>query len=226
MSPAAAEMLTVHGPLAIGLWVAFGCAAVPVPVWPLLILAGALAEAGAVAGGPVVAAALTGALAGDAAGYLIGRGGGGLRARLAARPRIAPVVAAAEGRLAANAFGAVFVTRWLVAPLGPYVNIAAGMARVPVWRVLPPAVLGRALWIVGYFALGWAFADALETLGATIGEITRWVAALAAAGMALWLMRARRRVRRQRSAAVSADIQARNAASGGQSARASGQTSQ
>jgi membrane protein DedA with SNARE-associated domain len=211
-----AAILTDWGPAAVGLWVAIGCAAVPVPVWPLLILAGALAEAGQLAALPVVVAALVGAMAGDAAGYALGRGGGRLRARLAAAPRVAPVLHAAEQRLRENVTAAVFVTRWLVAPLGPYVNIAAGMARIAAWRVFGPALAGRAVWIVGYFALGWVFADALETLGATVGEVARWIGVLAVAGMALWLLRARFRVQRQRRAAGSAARRARNAASAGE----------
>ncbi|MFN6976703.1 MAG: DedA family protein [Gemmobacter sp.] len=225
MSPAGGEFLSEYGPQALGLWVALGCAAVPVPVWPLLLLAGALASAGQVEAGPLALAALAGAMAGDGAGYLLGRSGGGLRARLAARPRIAPVLAAAEARLEANAAAAVFLTRWLVAPLGPYVNIAAGMAGLALWRVVPPALAGRGLWIGGYLVLGWVFADALEAAQATVGAIIRWVLAVGAAGTGLWLLRARWRMR-QRKAAVSAASQDRKAASGAEASRVSGQTSQ
>jgi membrane protein DedA with SNARE-associated domain len=219
MSPTASTILNDYGPVAVALWVAIGCAAVPVPVWPLLILAGALAEAGTIAGAPMLAAALAGAMAGDAAGYALGRGGGRLRARLAAQPRIAPVLAAAEARLAANAVAAVFFTRWLVAPLGPYVNIAAGIARIAVWRVLPPALAGRMLWVGGYLALGWAFGDAVDAVGATVGEIARGILLLAVVMTVLWFLRASWRVRRRRAAAAG---EARQAARDSEAARAPG----
>jgi membrane protein DedA with SNARE-associated domain len=163
-------------------------------------------------------------VAGDLGGYALGRRGAGLRARLAARPRIGPVLAAAEARLRANAAAAVFVSRSVAAPLGPYVNLAAGLAALPVGRFAATAAAGRALWIGGYFAAGWVFGH--ELAGASALQVAAATAALAAVVMLLWLVRARRRVRRQRSAAVSAASQSRKAASGGQAARASGQTSQ
>jgi len=216
MTDLLAVALADYGALALWGVVYVSCLFMPIPTWAVLMLSGALVAGGILAPLAVAVAAVTGAVAGDQTGYWAGRRAGSLRARLAGRPRIGALVAAAEGRLLHNVSGTVFFTRWLVAPLGPYVNVAAGATGVGFWRFTLPALAGRGLWLGGYVALGWAFADRLEEAGARVGQIMGGLAVLAVLGVAGWLAVARWRVRRgQRRAAVSPASQSRNATSGG-----------
>lgn len=224
MTPDWPALLLTLGPVALLLTVALGCGLLPVPLWPVMLLAGALGQAGEISAATVLGAGLAGAMLGDALGYAAGRSTKGLRDGLRHRPRLGPLIALAEARLQANAFAAVFLTRWLIAPLGPYVNLAAGFLRVAPWRFGAAALAGRALWLGGYFTLGWVFARELDSLGANMSQISRAVLLLAAAGAGLWLLRAWWRVRAQRRSAVAAASQSRKAATGGWAARASGQT--
>jgi membrane-associated protein len=194
------ELIALAGLPALALAVLVGCLAAPVPIWPAMLLLGALAAEGMVAPVPVLVAAGLGAVAGDGLGYLAGRRAGRVQSWLMGRPGVGGLIAEAGARLARRAGAAVFLSRWLVAPLGPCVNLAAGVTGVPPGRFWPPALAGRALWLGGYFALGWVFAAERERLGLAIGQALAVVPGLmvvAAVGWGLW---ARRRLARRRAA--------------------------
>lgn len=195
-----AEALALAGPPVLALAVLVGCLAVPIPIWPAMLLLGALASQGLVAPAPVLAAALLGAVAGDALGYAAGRREGRIKSWLLSRPGVGGLIALAGQRLAAGPWVAVFLSRWLVAPLGPYVNLAAGLTGLGPARFWPPALAGRAFWLGGYFSLGWVFAAERERLGIAIGQgLNLILAAVLAAGLG-WLAWARWRLARRRAA--------------------------
>ena len=81
----------------------------------------------------------------------------------------------------------VFLSRWLVSALGPYVNLAAGAARVGWARFTLAAIAGEAVWVGMYVGLGFVFAARIDAIGATVPSV---LAALAAAGVAALLGRA------------------------------------
>lgn len=99
----------------------------------------------------------------------------------------------------------------------------AGAAQVGWALMTAHSLAGRAAWVAGHAGIGWVFADALDVAGATVGQtvlaITLFALGLVALrlGLGAW---------RHRRAAVSAASHDRKASSGGQPARASGQTSQ
>jgi membrane protein DedA with SNARE-associated domain len=192
--------LALAGLPALALAVMVACLAAPIPIWPAMLVLGGMAAEGLVAPGPVLAAALLGAVAGDGLGYAAGRRGGRVKSWLMGRPAVGGLIAEAGARLAARPWVAVFLSRWLVAPLGPYVNLAAGLTGLPPRRFWPPVLAGRALWLGGYLALGWAFAAQRAALGLAIGQgLTLVSGAVLAAGLG-WVAWARWRLARRRAA--------------------------
>lgn len=154
-------------------------ASLGVPMLPgslMVLVAGTLAAAGEL---PVVATALTAlcaALIGDQLGYLIGRLFG---PRLAARK--GPTTARALALLAARGPMAVFLSRWLIAPLGPAMNVVAGAGGLRWPRFLVADLSGEIVWVAGYMGLGAAFAPFIPQIAELSSDITTLLAALAVA---------------------------------------------
>lgn len=214
---------TTWGAPALLALVFLSCLLVPIPASLMILFAGALVATGAMPLWAALAAPYAGVVLGDQAAYWAGRGAGGPLRRLLARRGAAPLVAVAEARLRENAAATLFLSRWLITPIAPYVTVLAGAARVGWAAMTAHSVAGRAIWVAGYVAMGWAFADTLDAAGASIGQTVLGITGLAVALVALRLAVGAWRHRR---AAVSAASQDRKASSGGHPARASGQTSQ
>jgi membrane protein DedA with SNARE-associated domain len=88
----------------------------------------------------------------------------------------------------------VFFSTWLVAPLGPWVNVAAGAAGMGALRFTLWDALGEAIWVAIYVGLGYAFAANIGALSSILGNAVASVTALAiAAGLAVLLVRAARK---------------------------------
>jgi len=163
------------------------CIALPIPASLIMLAAGAFIAAGDLQLVPVLTAAWSGAVAGDQTGYFIGRRGGGpLLARLSARRGAAKMVTRATASLNRHAGLAVFLSRWLISPLGPYVNFAAGAAQVSWLRFSLPGAAGEVIWVGLYIGLGWFFAGQVADLGQTTTTVGL---ALAAAVLAFLLGR-------------------------------------
>ena len=117
---------------------------VPLPITLLLIIAGSMVSQGAMNLWWAIGAAGAGSILGDQAGYAIGRWGGpavvtklshvfGKRASL-------PAV---EAKTEAWGGAGIYITRWLLSPLGPWVNLASGTAGYPWHRFLFWDALGE-----------------------------------------------------------------------------------
>lgn len=173
------------------------CLALPVPSSLAMLAGGAFAAVGDLGLAQVTAAALAGAVLGDQAGYQVGRMGGPLLDRLTARPRSRPMIARARAMLADRGWAAVFFTTWLFSPLGPWMNFAAGAARMRWARFSSASVLGESVWVVGYVGLGWSFASQIDRIAALVGNASGALAAGLAAVVVLRVLwwRARHRGR-------------------------------
>lgn len=187
-----------------GLWLVAGttflsCLALPVPASLVMLAAGGFAAAGDLVLWQVVGAAFGGAVAGDHAGFILGRRAGGpILDRLARRPGRSAAIAHARSHVRDRGTAAVFLSRWLLSPLGPYVNLAGGAAGLPLRRFTPPDLAGEAIWVAVYTGLGYIFADRIVALGAVLGNAS---GALAAGAVALALGLRLRQALRARHAA-------------------------
>lgn len=178
--------LGLYGPPVLFLVLLVGAVGVPTPGSLLLLVAGSFVEQGEMSLWPVLALALAGAVVGDNLGYALGRWGGRrLFARFERRGG-ARRLASAEGWLKRWGGGGVFLSRWLLSPLGSPVNLAAGATEYPWPRFLLYDLAGEALWVVIYVLLGEFFSDSVEELGSFLGDFTWAAVGLLAAALLGW----------------------------------------
>lgn len=164
-----------------GLWLLaattfLSCLALPFPASILMLTAGGFAAAGDLVLWQAVLAAATGAVAGDQLGFWAGRGFGTLvLAQLRADPGRDRLLAKADALMDRRGLVAVFLSRWLVSPLGPYVNLVAGSTGYGWPRFTAAGVVGEVVWAGLYVGFGYGFAGNLEAatdmLGSVLGMI-------------------------------------------------------
>ena len=178
-----------------GLWLiavtTFGsCLAVPFPASIIMLAAGGFAASGDLVLWQVVAAAVGGAVLGDQVGYGAGLlGGARILDRVAQSPTRAGVIAKAQAVMDRRGGIAVFLTRWLFSPLGPYVNLISGSMRHSWARFTFWGVAGEAVWCGLYSVMGSAFGGNLEAASAMLGNILGLLAAgTAVLGLGWWLL--------------------------------------
>ncbi|ANT59061.1 hypothetical protein AYJ57_01000 [Salipiger sp. CCB-MM3] len=164
----------------------------------MVLVAGTLAAAGEL---PIVATALTAlcaALLGDQLGYWLGRllGTRLLGGRLAARQ--GPTLERALALLSERGAMAVFLTRWLIAPLGPAMNLVTGAGGLPWLRFALADLAGELVWVSAYMGLGAAFAPFIPQIAQLSSDVTTLLAALAVALAAGLLLRRHRHHRHDR----------------------------
>lgn len=189
MTEALIGLVAGHGTWLLAAITFLSCLALPVPASLAMMAAGAFVAVGDLSGTEVIAAALVGAVAGDQAGYALGRRAKAWLARLALRGGLGVRIGTARSYLAARGGRAVFLSRWLVSPLGPYVNLAAGAAGLDWRRFSMASLAGECLWVGLYVGLGWAFGTQIDLVADLAGWALTAVAASAAAvfsGRALW----------------------------------------
>lgn len=162
------------------------CLAVPVPTSLMMLAAGAFVASGDLGLVPAVAAAFLGAVLGDQAGFGLGRGvGAALTGWLRRRPGRARLLAQAEGLVAVRGAVAVFLSRWLFSPLGPYVNLLAGGAGMGRARFTAMSAAGEAVWVAVYIGLGFGFADQLAAVAGVLADSVGLLTSALLAGLAL-----------------------------------------
>jgi membrane-associated protein len=163
------------------------CLALPIPASILMLAAGGFVASGDLNLYGTTGAALAGAVAGDQTGYLAGRkGGSGLIAWMGRR---AAPVARATDLLARRGGIAIFLTRWLISALGPYINVAAGAAGLPWARFTIWGIAGELVWVSLYVGLGYSFTGNLAEASAMALNILGFLGAGAIAlGLGWWLM--------------------------------------
>jgi membrane-associated protein len=176
------ELVPTYGPLAVFAATLLGCFGFPVPGSLVLLAAGSFAASGDMALATVLVGGLAGAIIGDQAGYWLGAyGGEAIVQRLSRRPRSAAALGAARaftlrwGRLG------VFLSRWLVAPLGPPINLVTGMLGMSWLAFSLVGALGEVVWVFGFVALGFAFSQSILAISALLGDLAWFLAAGAVA---------------------------------------------
>jgi len=151
-----------------GLWLValttfLSCLALPMPSSMMMLAAGGFAASGDLTLTGAAGAALSGAILGDQTGFGLGRAGGpALLARLGTRPSRAAALAKARHLLETRGPLAIFLTRWLFSPVGPWANFASGAGGLGWARFTAWGVLGEIVWVVLYTGVGWSFAGNLE----------------------------------------------------------------
>lgn len=178
------------------------CLAAPVPASLMMLAAGAFAASGDLDIFAVALAALGGAIAGDQLGYQVGRlGYAGAEAWLTRNHWRAAILQRAHGAVQTGGGTAVFLSRWLFSPLGPYVNLLAGSARMNWGRFTLFGAMGEVFWVGIYVGLGFAAGGQLEQVTEMSGNVTGLASSLALTLMLGYaLLRWGRQASRSRSA--------------------------
>lgn len=191
------SLVSTHGTLIIAVTTFLSCLALPIPSSFVMLAGGAFAASGDLDLWAVVAAAYGGAVLGDQTGFRAGRYGGRvLEERVGRAPARAALLARARTYVDRWGVAGVFFSTWLVAPLGPWVNIAAGAAGMGALRFTIWDALGEAVWVAIYVGLGYAFAANIDALSAVLGNGVAAITALAvAAALGALLVQAARRDR-------------------------------
>ena len=147
------------------------CLGLPLPAARVLMAAGALAAEGTLEPVLVASSGLAGAIIGDQVGYFLGRRGGA--------GRVSPLLDRARVSLDRHGIVTVYLTRWLLAPLGPWVNLAAGASHWN-WSAFTGASLaGEATWVALYAGIGFLAAGQIEAIAALLSDIGLFLAAAA-----------------------------------------------
>lgn len=193
-------LVPTYGLWLIGLTTFASCMALPIPASVVMLAAGGFAAAGDLVVWQVIAAAILGAVLGDQTGYLAGRAGGApLIDRLSGTKGRAKVIAKARATMDARGGFAVFLSRWLFSPLGPYVNFISGAMRHN-WVVFTFwGMLGEIVWCLIYVLMGHSFAGNLSAASDMLGSILGLVATgSAVVGLGWWLLGLMKKEKRSR----------------------------
>lgn len=186
-------LVLAYGPAALGGLLMIGAFGAPLPGTFLLMAAGAFVREGTLDPVTTVGCAWGGTVLGDVAGFAVGR----LGWRSGDARRLADARALFErwgGR-------AVFVTRFLLTPLGWAVNLLAGGAGYRFPRFLAIDAAGEIIWIGWCFGLGYGFAGSWEALAEAVGDTTAAAVGVAAVAAGVLLLRRRNHAHDRRAAA-------------------------
>ncbi len=204
MSDTLFQLLADYGIWLLAASCFLSCLLVPTPTSLLMLAAGAFVASGDLDAGNVLMAAWIGAILGDQTGFQIGRTGADHLERFARpNPKRATMLDKARGFFEKHGAIGVFFSTWLFSPLGPWVNMIAGAAKLGWLRFTIWDAAGEAIWVFGYIGLGYVFADQLSAVAEIAGNASGLLAAGALViGLGL-LLRARLRKIKAKQAMLS-----------------------
>ena len=183
-------VIAIYGLPALFIILVAAQAGVPMPMTLLLIVIGSLIEQGQLSMWQVFIMATAGAVAGDLVGYSIGRWGG-----KRVMKKFANKLGGDDTIKKANNFTrkwggiGIFLSRWLVTPLGPWLNLTSGVTDYPWTSFALWVLLGEAIWIGIYITIGRIFSDQVEYVTNILGNLTWVIFGLAVAGPLIWKFR-------------------------------------
>ena len=148
---------------------------VPFPISLMLVAAGSFVEQGEMKLWQVIAVASVGAVLGDQIAYGLSRWGGRrVINRISRKIGAEAKLKQAEALTKRWSGAGIFLSRWLVTALGPWVNIASGISAYPWRRFLLWDVLGQVLWVILYVTIGYAFSNRVQAIAEILGNLS-WV---------------------------------------------------
>jgi membrane-associated protein len=194
MSEQVLAALARYGLPALFVVVVIAAIGVPLPVTLLLIVTGSLAAQGVINIWWAIAVAAVGASAGDQIGYAIGHWGGkALVNKLAGMLGKADGLKQLETKAARLGAAGIFFSRWLVTPLGPWVNFASGIANYSWLRFSVWDFLGETLCAALYICVGLAFSDRVQAVADVLGNLTWAAVGVVIAALLGWKLFSRQR---------------------------------
>lgn len=155
-----------------------GAVGLPLPGSLMLLAAGSFVEQGDMSVWPVLMLSAAGVIIGDNVGYALGRWGGRKLLLRLSRFVGAKRLQAAEDWLSKYEGAGIFLSRWLITPLAPFVNIACGVTGYSWPRFMLYVVAGEALWVLLYVLLGQFFSDRVQEMSELLGDFVWMIVGL------------------------------------------------
>ena len=165
--------LASYGVVAVFLSVLISSIGLPLPTSFLLMFAGSSVANGDLQLAPVLAAGAAGAILGDHIGYSIGWfGGRGFVMRLIRKLKAESLLQKAEDTSRKWGGPSIFLSRWLITAVGPYINLSSGLTRfrLPIFSVW--VILGEVLWVIIYVGIGNIFSTSIAEISDALGDFT------------------------------------------------------
>jgi membrane-associated protein len=157
------------------------------PVTLMLVAAGSFVELGEMKLWEVIVVGSGAAVLGDQIGYALGRWGGHhVLARVKRRRDRALRIEQAAAFAQRWGGAGIFFSRWLVTPLGPWINLTSGMTAYGWVRFLCWDLLGEVLWVSLYVLLGRIFSGRVQALVEILGNLAWVIVGLTAAVLVGW----------------------------------------
>lgn len=184
------DLLGQYGLVAVFAWVLIEQAGVPLPAYPMLMVAGSLAAVGELSLPWLVAVTVAACLIADHGWYLAGHRFGGRVLRLMCRLSLTPDSCVSQTESVFDRWGprSLIVAKFIPG-FASVATAMAGATRVSRSAFLVYDFIGSLLWAVVGLALGWLFAPAVEVVLATLQQLGHWGAGLLAAAILIYVAR-------------------------------------
>lgn len=194
------EMLVEHGYLILFLAVLAEQVGLPLPSFPVIIAAGALAGLHQIHAFHALISTIAATLLADSLWFFFGRRRGVAILEFLAKMSLDPetYVSRAQSAYSRHDSGAILVSKF-VPGLSTIVPPLAGFSRLALWKFLSLDALAALMWAGAYMGLGWIFRDQIELLADFLRRFGLGMGILAAAVLALYVVmkyRERRRIYR------------------------------
>lgn len=186
------DLMTNYGVAILFIVTFLSCLCVPIPSSLMMLAGGSFAATGDLDITSTVAAAYLGAIAGDNTGYLLARMfGSRISNWLDTNPKRAKLRDGAKSYMDSKGPISIFLSCWLVAPLGPYINLVSGLTRYN-WRKFAIwGAMGEVCWVGIYIGLGYSFSNQISTLASMLSNASGLIVALlAVVVLGRWLWKA------------------------------------
>ncbi len=179
-----------NAPLTLAAILAVAGLGVPSPASLAIVATGALVRQGGASLPLTAGLAVLGSVLGSLVSYEIARRGLG---RWLEKKRRKPAWAKAVGRFEHDAWTTIFLSRWLLTPLGLPASYLAGGSRYSRTKYVTAATVGSALWVTIYGGIGYAFADQWQVAAQKAKGYEIWIGAGVVVIAAIAFVIARRR---------------------------------
>lgn len=182
-----AGLIAHFGLLAVFLTVLMDEGGLPLPSWPLLAAAGALAFTGTVSLPAVIAAAVGGSIVADNLWYWTARRHGRRVLALLCRLSLSPDSCVRQTESVFSRVGpSALLFAKFVPGLGNITVALSGITRVPLKVFLPLEIAGATLYLGLPIVLGWLFHDAVSNVLETLAALGEYGLLLIVLGLAGW----------------------------------------
>ncbi|KAB1109381.1 DedA family protein [Neorhizobium galegae] len=180
-------LINEQGAVALFLILMLNCFGVPFPTSLIMLAIGSFVEQEELTFLPFFTAGLAGAAAGDQSGYLLGRMASTRLFEIAGKARwLKKALQGAEKFENRWGDAGIFLSRWLLSPLGPWINVFAGMNGYSWIRFSTWGILGEAVWVAGYMGLGLVFSKSVQMVSDLLGNVTWLILSVLAALLLGW----------------------------------------